>query len=159
MSFAFTPENQTEFEKILTGYPNKMAALLPTLWLAQKQNGYLSLCVQDAVAKLLDVSPAHVYGVVTFYTMFKSKPIGKYHFGICRTLSCALRGSETILRHVEDRLKIKNGGMTADGKFSLEEMECLASCGTAPAMMVNEAYLESLTTAKVDELIDRLQRQ
>lgn len=158
MSFAFTVENQKEFEKLLTGYPNKMAALLPALWLAQRQHGYLPLHVQEAVAKMLDVSPAHVYGVVTFYTMFKSKPVGKYHFGICRTLSCALRGSETILRHVEDRLKIKNGGVTADGQFSLEEMECLASCGTAPAMMVNEAYLENLTTAKVDELIDRLMR-
>lgn len=159
MSFAFTPDNQKEFENILARYPNKMAALLPTLWLAQNQRGYLPLDVQEAVAKMLSLSPAHVYGVVTFYTMFKTKPVGKFHLGVCRTLSCALRGGEQIARHIERRCGIKNGEVTKDGLFSFEEMECLASCGTAPAMTVNEAYFENLTIEKVDQLLDRLQNQ
>lgn len=161
MSFAFTPENKKECDEIFTRYPNKMAACLPVLWLALKQNGELTLDVQEYIAKLLDVTPAHIYGVVTFYTMFKvrAKPTGKYHLGVCRTLSCALRGGEDIIRHVEKRCKIKDGETTKDGKFSLEEMECLASCGTAPAMMVNEAYFESLTVEKLDQLLDRLERQ
>lgn len=159
MSFAFTPDNQKEFENILTRYPNKMAALLPALWLAQNQHGYLPLDVQEAVAKKLALSPAHVYGVVTFYTMFKTKPVGKFHLGVCRTLSCALRGGEQIARHIERRCGIKNGEVTKDGLFSFEEMECLASCGTAPAMTVNEAYFENLTIEKVDQLLDRLQNQ
>lgn len=159
MSFEFTPENRKTFEETVSRYPNKMAALLPTLWIAQRQHGYLPLEAQEYVAKLLGLSPAHVYGVVTFYTMFKVKPVGKYHLQVCRTLSCALRGGEDIIRRVKERCKIQNGEVTKDGKFSLEEMECLASCGTAPAMMVNEAYFENLTVEKVDQLLDRLQNQ
>lgn len=156
MSFEFTQENETKFQTLLTRYPEKQAALLPTLWLAQNQNGYLSFPVQEYVANRLDLSPAHVYGVVTFYTMYKSKPVGKYHLQFCKTLSCALCGAETVMKHVEERLGIGHGEVTADGLFSLEYVECLASCGTAPAMMVNEAYFENLTEQKVDQLIDKL---
>lgn len=161
MSFEFTSENKKEFEKILARYPNKMAATLPVLWLVLKQNDHISLEAQEYVAKLLDVTPAHVYGVVTFYTMFRvrSKPTGKYHLGVCRTLSCALSGGEDIIRHIEKRYHIRDGEVTKDGKFSIEEMECLGSCGTAPAMMVNEAYFEKLTPEKVDQLLDKLERQ
>lgn len=159
MSFEFTAENKKKFEELLTRYPNKEAALLPTLWLAQNQHGYLPLDVQEYVAKLIGVSAAHVYGVVTFYTMFKDKPVGKYHLGVCRTLSCALCGGEDLVRHIERRYKIKNNEVTPDGRFSLEEMECLASCGTAPAMMVNEAYFENVTAEKLDQLLDKLEKQ
>lgn len=159
MSFEFTTESKKEFEETLARYPNKMAALLPVLWIAQRQHGFLPLEVQEYVANLLALSPAQVYGVVTFYTMFKTKPVGKFHLQVCRTLSCALRGGEGIIRHIEGRCKIKNGEVTKDGRFSLEEMECLASCGTAPAMAVNEAYFENLTVEKVDQLLDRLQNQ
>lgn len=159
MSFEFTTENKKKFDELLTRYPNREAALLPTLWLAQNQHGYLPLDVQEHVAKLIGVSAAHVYGVVTFYTMFKDKPVGKYHLGVCRTLSCALCGGEDLVRHIERRYKIKNNQVTADGRFSLEEMECLASCGTAPAMMVNEAYFENVTAEKLDQLLDKLEKQ
>ena len=138
MSFEFTEENNKELEKILSRYPNTQAALLPVLWLAQNQHGYLPLEVQRAVAEIIEVTPAHVYGVVSFYTMFKDKPVGKYHLGVCRTLSCALNGSDNVIQHVKKRLGIKDGEVTANGQFSFEEMECLASCGTAPMMMVNE---------------------
>lgn len=159
MSFAFTPENQKKFEQTLTRYPNKKAALLPVLWIAQKQHGYLPLEAQEYVAGLLDVTPAHVYGVVTFYTMFKDKPIGKYHLQVCRTLSCALCGSEDIIREVKKRYKLENNQVTPDGKFSFEEMECIGSCGTAPAMIVNETYAENLTTEKLNQLLDKLESE
>jgi len=158
MSFELNPKNRKVFDEILTRYPNKKAALLPALWLAQNQHGYLPLDVQEYVANLLNLSPAHVYGVVSFYTMFKKKPVGKYHLGVCRTLSCALCGGEKIIEHLIKRFGIKNGEVTRDGKFSLEEMECLASCGTAPVMMVNEAYFENLTIEKVDKLLDKLEK-
>lgn len=159
MSFEFTPENKKKMEELLTRYPDRQAALLPALWLAQNQHGYLPLAVQEYVAKQVGVSPAHVYGVVSFYTMFKDKPVGKYHLGVCRTLSCALSGGEDLIKHIERRYKIREGDITPDGRFSIEGMECLASCGTAPAMMVNEAYFENVTLQKLDQLLDRLEKQ
>lgn len=159
MSFSFTAENQKAFETLLTRYPNKQAALLPTLWLAQNQHGFLPLEVQKSIAQMLDLSPAHVFGVVSFYTMFKDKPQGQYHLQLCRTLSCALCGAEGLIDHVQKRLGIQPGETTKDGKFSLELVECLASCGSAPAMAINETYAENLTLDKVNQLIDQLQKE
>lgn len=156
MSFEFTPENKKQFAELLTKYPNKQAALLPTLWIAQRQHGYLPLEVQEYVAGLLELTPVHVYGVVTFYTMFKQKPVGKYHLQVCRTLSCALGGCEGIIRHLKEEYHLKEGQVSADGKFSLELVECLASCGTGPMMQVNEAYFENLSMQKVDQLMQKL---
>jgi len=156
MSFEFTPENKKKIEEVLTKYPNKQAALLPVLWIAQKQNGHLSLESQEEVAKVLDLSPVHVHGVVTFYTMFKEKTVGKYHLQICRTLSCALAGCERIIRHLDDKYHLKDGDLTKDGKFSIELVECLASCGTGPMMQVNETYFENLSIEKVDQLLEKL---
>lgn len=150
----FTSENQKKFDELLTHYPTKQAALLPVLWLVQDQEGYISGEAMEYVAGLLDVSPAHVYGVVTFYTMYHQKPVGKYHLQVCRTLSCALAGSETILEHLKKKLKIEENQTT--GKFSLCTVECLASCGTGPAMMVNEKYYENLTVEKVDKILGEL---
>jgi NADH-quinone oxidoreductase E subunit len=159
MSFTFNIESQKRFEELLPKYPTKQAALLPALWLAQKQNGHLSLDVQEYVAEILDLSPVHVHGVVTFYTMFKEKAVGKYHLQICQTLSCGLCGSEKLTQHLSDKYSLNNGDITADGKFSLELVECLASCGTGPTMMLNEAYVESLTTEKLDQLLEKLAKQ
>jgi NADH-quinone oxidoreductase subunit E len=156
MSFEFTAENKAKLAETLTRYPNKQAALLPALWLAQQQHGHLSLEVQEYVAAQLGLHPAHVYGVVTFYTMFKTKPVGRYHLQICRTLSCALRGCGGLIDQVQDKLAIKPGEVTRDGRFSLELVECLASCGTAPAMMVNEALFEELNHEKLDQLLEKL---
>jgi len=153
---SFNTENKNKFDDILTRYPNKQAAILPTLWLAQEQFGYLSNETMAYVAELLDLSAVHVYSVATFYTMFNLKPVGKHHLQFCRTLSCALRGSENIIDHVKKKLKIDEGETTADGKFSLCTVECLASCGTAPAMMINEKYYEDLTPEKVDKILAEL---
>lgn len=156
MKPAFNADNQKKFEEVLTRYPNKQAAILPTLWLAQGQFGHLSQEVQDYVAQLLDLSPIHVYSVATFYTMFNLKPVGRHHIQLCRTLSCALRGSEGLLDHIKKKLKIEEGETTQDGKFTLSTVECLASCGTAPAIMINETYYENLDPQKVDKILGEL---
>lgn len=152
----FNPENKPRFTQLLTRYPNKMAALLPTLWLVQEQEGFISEAAMEYVASLLDISPAHVYGVVTFYTMFNSRPIGKYHIQVCGTLSCALNGSEVLLDRLKSRLGIGLNETTKDGRFTLSSVECLASCGTAPAIMINEKYYENLNPEKLDAILKEL---
>lgn len=148
----FTPENSERFKELLTRYPVKRAALLPTLWIAQEQFGSISVEVMEYVARLLDLAPMKVYEVVTFYTMFQQKPVGKYHIQLCRTLSCALCGKEEILKQLKDKLKINVGETTPDGYYTLSEVECLGSCGTAPMMQVNDDYYENLNREKIDAL-------
>ena len=156
MTIEFTPENKKNFDTLLTRYPTKKAAILPTLWMVQKQYGFISDEAMEYVGKLLDLSPVHVLSVVTFYTMFNRKPTGKHHLQVCRTLSCAMMGAESLVDHLKTKLKIKEGETTRDGKFSLCTVECLGSCGTAPAMMINEAYHENLTAEKLDKILAEL---
>lgn len=156
LMFQFTDQNKKVVEEILARYPTKKAALLPLLNLAQEQNGWISPEVIETVAQTLDLSTAHVYGVVTFYTMYNQKPVGKYHFQVCRTLSCAMMGARQITDHLKKKLGINLGETTADGKFTLTEVECLASCGTAPSMMVNEKYFENLTEQEIDHILETL---
>lgn len=152
----FSAQNKEAIAKILEHYPTKQAALLPVLWVAQNQFGWISEEVMQLVARTLDISPAHVYGVVTFYTMYQRQPVGKYHLQLCRTLSCAMMGGESLLGHLKEKLKIETGGTTPDGKFTLSLVECLASCGTAPAMRINETYHENLTPEKLDKILEGL---
>lgn len=151
-----TPENRKKFDEFLTHYPTKQAAILPTLWLCQEQFKVLTLDVLEYVAQLLSLSPVHVYSVATFYTMFNLKPVGRHHLQVCRTLSCALLGAEKIVDHLKKRLGIEEGQITPDGKFSLCTVECLASCGTAPMMMINEKYYENLDNQKLDQILAEL---
>lgn len=150
----------SEFEKkvdaLVSRYPEAKAALLPVLWEVQKERGFVGLDSEAWVAERLGVSPAHVHGVVTFYTMYKQKPMGKYHFQICTTLSCMLRGSDEMLAHLEKRLGIKAGEVSSDGKYSLVRVECLGSCGSAPMFQLNDDYHENLTFDQVDRLIEGL---
>ena len=141
---------------IVARYPEKKAALLPVLWEVQRERGFVDLESEGWVAARLGVSPAHVHGVVTFYTMYKQKASGKYHFQVCTTLSCMLRGSDELLRHLEKRLGIKAGEVSADGRYSLCRVECLGSCGTAPMFQLNDDYHENLDLGKVDEILERL---
>ena len=106
----------------------------------------------------LDLPPAHVKGVVTFYTLFNQHKVGKHQLWVCRTLPCALRGAGDVLAHCEKRLGIKAGETTPDGKITLKTAECLASCGTAPMVQVDKEYFENLTVTDVDNLLERLQR-
>jgi NADH-quinone oxidoreductase subunit E len=157
MPFALTAERERELEEVLGRYPNRMAACIPVLHLCQAQNGWISEDVIDYVAHRLDLPPAHVKGVVTFYTLFNQKPVGKHQVWVCRTLPCALRGSGDILRQCEKKLGVHAGETTADGKVTLRTAECLASCGTAPMMQVDTDYYENLTPEKVDEILRKLQ--
>ena len=157
-SFALTPERQARFEEILGRYPNKQAACIPTLHLCQEQNGWVSEEVILWVAKQLELSAAHVKGVVTFYTLFNTQPVGKHQVWVCHTLPCALAGSEKILEHCEKRLGIHVGETTADGKITLRTAECLASCGTGPMMQVDRDYHENLTPARVDTILEGLRK-
>jgi NADH-quinone oxidoreductase E subunit len=159
MAVEFSPAAKAKFEQILPRYPIKRAAIMPTLWLAQEEFGWLSNDVLAYVAGLLELSPAFVASVASFYTMYYRHPIGKHHVQVCTNLSCALVGSDRIVDCLRRRLGIDVGQTTADGRFSLSEVECLASCGTAPMMQVNDDYWETLTPERTLEIIDRLERE
>ena len=156
MAVEFSPEALKKFEETISRYPKKEAAMLPVLYLAQEEFGHLSYDAIAYVAKLMGQSPARVHGVVSFYTMFNVKPVGRYHIQVCRTLSCALRGAERVTGLIRKTLGIEVGQTTADGKFTLSEVECLASCGTAPMMQINDDYYENLTEEKVSEILGAL---
>jgi NADH-quinone oxidoreductase subunit E len=156
MGLEFSPAALKEFDTIVARYPKKEAAMLPVLYLAQREFGCLSAEAIEYVARLMGQAPARVQGVVSFYTMFSTKPIGRHHIQVCRTLSCALGGAERITGFIEKQLGIEVGQTTADGRFTLSEVECLASCGTAPMMQVNDAYYENLTEEKVTAIIEKL---
>jgi len=156
MALEFSPETLKRFEEIVSRYPKKEAALLPVLYLAQEDFGYLSSEAIEYVAKIMDVSPARVYGAVTFYTMLHMKPIGRYHLQVCRTLPCALMGAEKIIGFLKAKLGIDVGETTVDGRLTLSEVECLASCGTAPVVQINDDYYESLSEEKLEEILQSL---
>ncbi len=156
MSVAFSDTARAEFERLLTRYPDREAVILPVLHLAQREFGFVSDEAIVYVAGLLGVSPAKINGVATFYTMYNRKPVGKYHVQICRNISCSLLGAEHLIGHVAGKLGVKPGGTTPDGKFTLSQVECLGSCGTAPVMQVNDDYYENLTEASIDAILDKL---
>jgi NADH-quinone oxidoreductase subunit E len=134
----------------------KQAAMLPALWLMQEMLGYLTPEAMLEVAKKLEVSPEKVAEVATFYVMFRLAPVGKYQIEVCTNLSCSLRGAEHVVEQLQEKLGITLGETTGDGKFSLREVECLASCGTAPCLQVNEEFFENLTPQSVDQLVATL---
>ena len=146
-----------EYRAILARYPERRAALMPTLWLAQREFGWLSEPVQAYVAELMELPLAWVTSVASFYTMYWKEPKGRWHLQLCRNLPCQLRGAARIQRCIEERLGLHDGQRTADGRFSFEEVECLASCGTAPVLQINNAeYHEKLDVAGALALIERL---
>ena len=156
MGLEFSPQTYRKFEETVSRYPKKEAALLPVLYLAQEEFGYLNAEAIEYVARIMGQAPARVQGVVSFYTMFNTKPIGRHHIQVCRTLSCALGGAEKITGFIKKSLGIEPGQTTADGRFTLSEVECLASCGTAPMMQINNDYYENLTEQKVTEILQKL---
>ena len=156
MALEFSPVAVEKFNEIVARYPKTEAAMLPVLYLAQQEFGFIGSEAIDYVAKMMGQAPARVYGVVSFYTMFNMKPIGRHHIQVCRTLPCALRGAERVTTQIKKALGIEPGQTTADGRFTLSEVECLASCGTAPMMQVNDDYYENLTEDKISEILDSL---
>jgi NADH-quinone oxidoreductase E subunit len=152
------PGERTEerIEAALREYPHPPSALLAVLHLLQAERGHLTDEDMEYAAAKVGVPVAHVAGVVSFYTMFRRKPVGRHHIQLCRTLSCQLRGSRRILERLKQRLGIREGEVTPDGRFSLVTVECLGSCGTAPMMQVNDDYHEDLTLERLDELLDSM---
>ena len=155
---ALRPERERQVEQILSRYPNRQAALIPVLHVYQDEHGWISEEIMQAVGERLGVSAAHVKGVVTFYTLFNQHPVGEHQVLVCRTLSCALRGADSVLSHCEKRLGVHAGETTKDGKITLRTAECLAACGQGPMMQVDKTYHEHLTLADVDRILDELQR-
>jgi len=153
----FSEQALREYHELLGRYPTRQAALLPALWIAQREFGYLSADAQEYVARLMELPPAHVRAVVSFYTMFHREPVGRWVLDVCTNVSCRLRGADRIVDCIRRRLAIEVGQTTPDGKFTLGAVECLASCGTAPMLQLNQdRFHENLTEASVLKLIDEL---
>jgi NADH-quinone oxidoreductase E subunit len=156
VSLAFSADTLKELERIVSRYPDKEAAILPALHLAQREFGHVSDEAILYVADLLGVSAARINGVATFYTMYNRKPLGKYHVQVCRNIACSILGAEHLIDYVSGKLGIKPGQTTPDGRFTLSKVECLGSCGTAPVMQINDDYYENLTEGKIDEILGGL---
>ncbi|MCZ6468497.1 MAG: NADH-quinone oxidoreductase subunit NuoE [Candidatus Dadabacteria bacterium] len=143
---------------IISTSETKQSSLIPLLREIQNEFGHLSNESMEEAAKMLEISPSSVQNVATFYTMFFTEPVGKHVVWVCRTLSCALRGAEHVEHYMCDKLGIKTGETTPDGKITLMEAECLASCGTAPVMLVDDTLEENLTKESVDKVIEELNK-
>ena len=156
--FAYTPEHRARFDEIVQRYPpdRRRSAVLPALYLAQKQQGYITANAIRHVAEVLGITRADVEDVVSFYTMFYRKPVGRYVLQVCRTLSCALNGAERVTEALVEKLGIKPGQTDADATFTLVEVECLGACDRAPVVMVNDAWHECLMPEDAAKLVDDL---
>jgi NADH-quinone oxidoreductase subunit E len=153
MALEFSPQARQRLQSIRERYPTAQAACLPALWVAQEEFGWVPQDAVELVARELGLPPAHVHGVATFYTMYHHKKPGKYHIQLCTNVACMVNGAYDLLAHLTEKLRIKPGETTPDGIFTLSEVECLACCGRAPAMLVNDAYHYDLTRERVDDLI------
>ncbi len=149
----FSPELSARFDELVTRYPMKRSALIPMLLYAQDEVGYLSDAVIDEVAQRIGITPLDVRNVATYYSMLRFKPAGKFNVQVCTNISCMLRGGYRIFDRFQERLGIGHKGVTADGLFSLEEVECIGACCWAPAMQVNYDFHDELTNEKVDAVL------
>ncbi len=152
----FSDAQVAEVRRLQALYPERQAALLPALRLAQEAFGYISPDVEVAVAELFELSPAHVHEVVTFYTLFFQQPPGRHVVSVCHNLSCHLMGSKAIVQHLSQRLGVEVGETTADGRVTLLTVECLCACEQAPMMQVDDRYEGLLTPEKVDRILEGL---
>lgn len=149
-------KHQKEIDDILSRYPVKRSALIPLLYLAQREEGYVSEAAMIEIAGLLHLTPPQVYETATFYTMLNLKKVGRFHIQVCKSLMCALVGSDTVIGWIKAKLGILPGETTPDGLFTLSAVECLAACGTGPMMQINDDYYERLTEEKVDRILTDL---
>ncbi|HUI11585.1 MAG TPA: NADH-quinone oxidoreductase subunit NuoE [Bacteroidota bacterium] len=152
----FSESSLKKIEALKTRYPTPQAVVLAALWMWQEEHGWVSREGMGEVARVLAIPVHHVYGVVSFYTMFNRAPVGRHKIEVCTNVSCMLRNSDRILSHIRERLGIGVGETTADGRFTLVEAECLGSCGTAPMMQVGDEYYENLDEAGVDRILAAL---
>ena len=152
----FSPAVEFEIDSHLAKYPVARSAILPLMFIVQRERGYLDPPGVAYLAKRLALRITDIWEVATFYSMLYTKPVGTYHIQVCKTLSCKIRGAAKITQHCAAKLGIKPGETTDDGRFSLSEVECLGSCGTAPMFQINFDYHENLTPEKIDQILDKL---
>lgn len=155
----FDRSMEVQIVRTLQQYPDSGAALLPVLWQCQERWGWISPGIMEAVGKRLDLAPAFVEGVVSFYTMYQRRPPGKYVLQVCTTLSCQLCDTSALVDHLKQRLCIDFGGTSGDGLFTLVDVQCLGACGEAPVIQINSDYHTDLNVQKLDALLDRLASQ
>lgn len=153
---SFDKKMRAQIDGICGKYPTKQAALLPVLWLCQDRWGWISPGMTKAVAEALELSPAYIEGVTSFYTMYQRQPPGKYLIQVCSTLSCQLCGASPLIQQLKDKLGVDFGETTADGRFTLVDVQCLGACGEAPVIQVNNDYYTNLAPEKLDRLLDEL---
>jgi NADH-quinone oxidoreductase subunit E len=159
-SIEFTPERLVQAKAVIAQYPvgKQKSALLPLLHILQEQEGWTSAEGMDYVAALLDIQPIEVYEVASFYTMYHLEPVGKHVIEYCRTGPCCLMGGEEVYAHLKQKLGVEAGQTTADGLFTVKEVECLAACGMGPVFQIREQYYMHLTNERVDEIVDELSK-
>ena len=150
----FSDQFETRFAEMLTHYPTRRSALVPTLLYAQDEIGFLSDEVIAELAQRLELTDLEVRNVISYYSMLTMKPRGKYNVQICTNIACILRGADELYHHCQDKLGIRHKQTTPDGQFSLEEVECIGACSWAPAMQVNYDFHENLTADKIDTILD-----
>jgi NADH-quinone oxidoreductase E subunit len=156
----FSEEAKKKLDAIVKKYPTKKAALLPALYVAQEENdGWVPREAMKDVADYLDLPPADVEGVATFYTMYNKAPVGKYHVEVCHNIVCMVVGADQLIDHLGEKLGVEKGETTADRKFTLSGAECLGACANGPCMMIGDTYYEDLTFEKADKIIDELARK
>lgn len=155
-SVTFDEELEGEITSLIQRYPTPRAALLPVLWLCQERWGWISSSVVEAVGQRLDLSPAFIEGVMSFYTMYQTSPPGRYLIQVCTTLSCQLCGAGELVEHLKKKLAVDFGETTADGRFTLVDVQCLGACGEGPVIQVNNDYYTELTVEKLDAILDQL---
>ena len=152
----FSPEVEAEIDRHLAMYPVMRSAILPLMFIVQRERGYLDPPGVLYLANRLMLRVTDIWEVATFYSMINTNPVGKYHIQVCKTLSCKIRGAGKVTEYCSQKLGIKVGETTADGRFTLSEVECLGSCGTAPMFQLNFDYHENLTSEKIDQILDKL---
>jgi NADH-quinone oxidoreductase E subunit len=155
----FEKKTESEIKKILARYPDKNAALLPVLWLCQERWGWISPGIMRAIGDRLELSPAYIEGVVSFYTMYQRRPPGRFLLQVCTTLSCQLCGTSGLVDHLRQKLDIDFGDTTSDGAFTLVDVQCLGACGEAPVIQINDDYYPNLTVDDLDLILDSLAAQ
>lgn len=153
----FVGERRAAFDQLLTRYPTKMAALLPALWMVQDARGWVSEAAMNEVAEVLELTPAYVKGVVTFYTMYHQHPVGRYFIQVCTTTPCNVCGAEDVVKAVLEHTGCPDLGLTSDdGKYTVIEVECLGACGFATPIMINDTFVESVTPDNVPQILSEL---
>ena len=151
-----TAENLQRARQLIALYPQPRSALIPILHIVQEQDGWLTPDGMGHVAEMLDLDPAEIYGTASFYDMFFTHPVGRHLVSVCTNLACLLNGADELLEHAEARLGVAPGGTTADGEFTLEEVECIAFCGAAPCLAVNWRFFGNIANDDFDRLVEDL---